>query len=392
MSKILIISNKYQFFGGSEQVVLNEIKLFQKHGDQVFHYQLDNKIIKQYNIFDKIKFVFNAVYNIRVKKKISQIIKRFEPDVIHVHNIYPLISLSVYVVLKNVNVPVLQSFHDHRLSGLCPQGNAYRSGKTCEKCFSGNFIYSIYYKCVKENILLSTIYSMNLFLNKRFKIIERSIDYAIVFNDYMKNRLLTSGFNSKKIYIKPHFIFGDKIIPTFAQENYIVYIGAVSNHKGVLTLLKAYSCLKNKINLKIVGTGDCDFLAKKFSENNDLEKVEFLGEIRNEKTKFTILKNSLFSIIPSECYETFCLTAIESMGCGVPIISTKIGSLKYLVQDGKNGLTFEVGNHKELTLKMEHLINNKTIALKFGKNGRKQFLKNYTDDFNYKLYQTLIDK
>ena len=80
------------------------------------------------------------------------------------------------------------------------------------------------------------------------------------------------------------------------------------------------------------------------------------------------------------------------MGCGVPIISTKIGSLKYLVQDGKNGLTFEVGNHKELTLKMEHLINNKTIALKFGKNGRKQFLKNYTDDFNYKLYQTLIDK
>ena len=52
MSKILIISNKYQFFGGSEQVVLNEIKLFQKHGDQVFHYQLDNKIIKQYNIFD----------------------------------------------------------------------------------------------------------------------------------------------------------------------------------------------------------------------------------------------------------------------------------------------------------------------------------------------------
>ena len=120
--------------------------------------------------------------------------------------------------------------------------------------------------------------------------------------------------------------------------------------------------------------------------------MEFLGEIRNEKTKFTILKNSLFSIIPSECYETFCLTAIESMGCGVPIISTKIGSLKYLVQDGKNGLTFEVGNHKELTLKMEHLINNKTIALKFGKNGRKQFLKNYTDDFNYKLYQTLIDK
>ena len=286
----------------------------------------------------------------------------------------------------------MQSFHDHRLAGLCPQGNAFRDGEVCKKCFSGNYLYSIYYKCVKENFLLSIIYSISLFLNKRFKIIDNGINIAIVFNDYMKNRLLKNGFSKEKIYVKPHFIFGDELIPTYAQKNYIVFIGAVSIHKGILTLLKAYDGLKNKITLKIVGTGDCDDLAKKFVLEKGLDRVEFLGEIRDEKNKFTILKNSHFSIIPSECYETFCLTAIESMGCGVPIISTRLGSLSYLIQNNINGLTFNAGNYKELTVKMETLINNKTKSMQLGKKGRQQYLSYYTSTANYELYQSIINK
>ena len=153
--------------------------LFKKFGNHIVHYEVDNAKIKNFNFIDKVKFIFNSIYNCSEKRKIYKIIKNCKPDIIHVHNIFPLISLSIYSVLKKFNIPVLQSFHDHRLAGLCPQGNAFRDGEVCKKCFSGNYLYSIYYKCVKENFLLSIIYSISLFLNKRFKIIDNGINIAI---------------------------------------------------------------------------------------------------------------------------------------------------------------------------------------------------------------------
>ena len=205
MYKILIISNKYQFFGGTEQVVINEIELLRKYKHQIKLVEFDNNSIKNYNFFQKLIFLFNCIYSFSAKNKIEKAIRTFKPDYIHVHNIFPLISLSIYSVLKASKVPVFQSIHDHRLAGLCPQGNAYRDGNFCNKCFNGNYYYSIFHKCIKNNIILSAIYAFNLYINKKFKIMENAIDYAIVFNGYIKNKLIEIGFDKEKIFEKPHF-------------------------------------------------------------------------------------------------------------------------------------------------------------------------------------------
>ena len=100
MKKILIISNKYQLFGGTEQVVNNEIKLLKKQGYSVELLEFDNNEIKQYGLIEKILFLIKSIYNYESKQIIIKKIKTFNPDFIHLHNIYPLISLSIYHAMK----------------------------------------------------------------------------------------------------------------------------------------------------------------------------------------------------------------------------------------------------------------------------------------------------
>jgi len=391
MSKILVISNKYQFFGGTEQVVLNEINLLKNNGHNVELLEFDNNSIKKYNLFQKIKFISNSFYSFDSRKKLKQVLVKFQPDYIHIHNIYPLISLSIYGVLNSLETPVLQSFHDHRLAGLCPQGNAFRNNKFCDKCFDGNFLSAVYYKCVKNNLILSIIYAFNLFINKKFKIIENGIDFAIVFNDYMKNRLLKIGFNKEKIFVKPHFTEIVNEIEINKQE-YFIFIGAIDHHKGIFTLIYAYELLKNKIPLKIVGNGEKINELKKYVADHNLSNVSFLGEIRNDYEKYKLIADSLFAIIPSESPETFCLTAIESMSVGVPIISSDMGSLHYLINNKQNGFKFKCGDHYDLSNKIDYFIENKSVLIELGKNAKKTFLNNYTPNQNYKHFERLFHK
>tara|TARA_B100000579_G_scaffold85663_1_gene66959 strand:- start:7847 stop:9040 length:1194 start_codon:yes stop_codon:yes gene_type:complete len=391
MSKILIISNKYQFFGGTEQVVLNEINLLKNKGHNVRLLEFDNNSIKKYNFFQKIKFILNSFYSFDSRKKLKQVLVDFRPDYIHIHNIYPLISLSIYGILNSLETPVFQSFHDHRLAGLCPQGNAFRNNKFCDKCFNGNFLYAVYYRCIKNNSILSIVYAFNLFINKKFRIIENGIDFAIVFNDYMKNRLLKVGFNEEKIFVKPHFT---EIINGIKKnkKEYIIFIGAIDNHKGIFTLIYAYELLKNKIPLIIVGNGEKINELKKYVIDHNLSNISFVGEIRNDYEKYKLIADSLVSIIPSESPETFCLTAIESMSVGAPIISSDIGSLRYLINNKKNGFKFKCGDHNDLSNKIDYIIENKSDRIKLGINAKKTFLNNYTPNQNYNYFERLFHK
>tara|TARA_B100001142_G_scaffold302602_1_gene329274 strand:+ start:1558 stop:2754 length:1197 start_codon:yes stop_codon:yes gene_type:complete len=392
MSKILIISNKYQYFGGTEQVVINEIELLKKNGNQVKLIEFDNNSIKNYNFIKKIFFLFSCFYSFSSKNIIKKNIDAFKPDYIHVHNIFPLISLSIYSILKKSDALVFQSIHDHRLAGLCPQGNAYKSGKFCDKCFDGNYFNAVFYKCIKNNIILSAIYAFNIYINRKFKIMEKSIDYAIVFNQYLKNKLIETGFDRKKIFEKPHFIDISTIVKKSKNSNYLIYIGAISNHKGIFTLVKAFNLLKNKISLKVVGDGDSYEDLKKYIQDNNLKQITLLGEVRDLNKKFNLIGNALATIIPSECPETFCLAAIESMGVGVPVICSKIGSLQYLVTNKYNGFNFRPMDYIELAEKIDFLIDNYKYDSTLSINAKKDFNKYYNSEKNYKFFEELFLK
>ena len=123
---------------------------------------------------------------------------------------------------------------------------------------------------------------------------EKSIDYAIVFNDYMKNNLIRSGFHSDKIFVKPHFTHNDdSLISKNKNSNYFLFLGAVSRHKGIFTLVNAFKIMKHKIILKIAGNGDSIEILKEYIKEKRINNIEILGEIRDDNKKMSLISNSI---------------------------------------------------------------------------------------------------
>src|SRR5258708_13710241 len=74
----------------------------------------------------------DCVWSRRWYREFSALLEKVKPDVVHIHNFFPLISPSVYYACRKAGVPIVQTLHNYRL--LCPAATLYRAGDVCEEC------------------------------------------------------------------------------------------------------------------------------------------------------------------------------------------------------------------------------------------------------------------
>lgn len=113
--KILVAHNRYRFRGGEDTVFYAEVELLRRHGHEVLVYLRDSREISELKAHEL------AVQTVWSSKVINDVLKlggQFNPDLIHAHNIFPLISPSLYSVANRFNIPIIQTLHNFRL--VCP--------------------------------------------------------------------------------------------------------------------------------------------------------------------------------------------------------------------------------------------------------------------------------
>ncbi len=390
--KVLQVHNYYQIPGGEDQTVHKEKELLRENGNEVILYCWNNKEILNYSLSQKMSFPFNVIYNLKIVKEIREIVEREKPDIAHIHNVFPLISPSVYYALKNMNVPVVQTVHNYRF--LCPNGLFLNNdGKVCERCKSGNFFNAIPRKCYRNSYLQTFGMAFTLCLHRKLRTFAKKIDVFIAPSNFLREKLIGGGIPEKKIVIKPHFVKCGEIRPSHEFDNYAVYMGRLSREKGLLTLLRAWKEVSN-LTLMIIGEGPIRSELENFVSKAEISNVEFLGSIRGPK-RFEILKKAMFMVFPSEWYENFPYTIIESFACGVPVVSSRIGGLEELIEDGVTGFFFEPGNVDDLSRKIAKLVENKELLSKMRHNARKLAEERYSENVGYKnlmnVYKDALD-
>src|SRR5579863_5972389 len=100
--KILFVHNFYQQFGGEDSVALSERHLLETHGHEVLFWTRHNDEIKNYTFLDKARFLPETVFSRRTERDVSDAVVRFKPDLAYIHNVYPLISPSLYYTLHKL--------------------------------------------------------------------------------------------------------------------------------------------------------------------------------------------------------------------------------------------------------------------------------------------------
>lgn len=384
--KILIVHNYYQVPGGEDSVVENEKNMLLENGHEVILYTRHNNEIKSRGIFSKLMLPLETIFSIKTYRELKKKIKEDKVDIVHIHNTFPLISPSVYYSARQCKVPIVQTVHNFRL--LCPGATFTRDNKICEECVRKSLFSSVKYKCYRGSLVQSIILAFTLAFNRAIGTYNK-IDGYIALTDFNKKKLATL-INKDKIFIKANFVKKNRDILQSNSKEYFLFLGRIDELKGVKLLVEAWKEINNS-KLLIVGKGPLENEVNKYIRENNICNIELLGFKQKEEV-MGLISNSKALIVPSQWYEGFPMTIVESLSLGTPVVAGDIGNLSTIIIDGENGLLFKYDNKEELIEKINRLENNSKLLEKLSNGAIESFNNQYDSIKNYELLIDIYNK
>jgi glycosyltransferase involved in cell wall biosynthesis len=387
--KVLLIHNFYRYRGGEDRYVKILEDGLRLNGHQVIRFFYDSRDIKKFSFFRKISIPFKLIHSPSACHKLEQLILKEKPDLTVAHNLNPLLPLSILKVLKKHNIPILKRLENYKF--LCLNGLFLRNNyNVCESCKHGNFLHGIIHRCYQRSFFNSIGYAISEFIHRKRQTVIKSSDLFLATSSFVKSKFVEAGFPGDRIVVHPNYLDFDPLESTTPPANYAVYLGRLSQEKGLFTLLKAFQQLPD-IPLKILGDGPMEMELKEFVRLNNMPNVSFEGFV-DGVSKQDILKKALFLVFPSECYESFGYTIIEAFACGVPVIATDIGGNRELVKEGSNGYLYQPNDPNDLKEKARLLLSDRKRLDEMKENSLDKSKKLYKRDLGYRQLFSIFEQ
>jgi glycosyltransferase involved in cell wall biosynthesis len=388
--KILLAHNLYQQRGGEETVFEQEKNLLERGGHQVQTYCRSNDEAGQYSGFAKLGLARQTIWSDRTFDEVSALLRRDRPDVVHVHNTFVMISPSIYWACDQAGIPVVQTLHNYRL--FCPNGYFLRDGGICEDCVQYSLWHSVQHACYRQSRLQSAAVAATLAWHRRKGTWRDRITTYIALTEFARAKFISAGLPAEKVVVKPNFVDPDPGVRSGNGE-FACFVGRIVPEKGIATLLRAWELVPRDIPLVVCGDGPMLEQAKATAQQRGLANVQFAGRLTRAATLQT-LKRARFLVFPSEWYESFPMTILEAYACGVPVIASAVGALLEIVEDGKTGKVFKLGDAAELAATVEWAWRDPEVVSAMGAEARRTYESKYTGEANYvrlmQIYQDAI--
>lgn len=365
--RVLIVHNGYQHKGGEDTVVEAEVELLRERGHAVALFTRHNDDIHGVS---KLMLVANTFWASGVAAAFATELERFQPDVIHVHNTFPMISPAIYWVAAKYHIPVVQTLHNFRL--LCPQAMFLREGKVCEACMGAIPWRGVVHGCYRNSKVQSAVLAGMVSLHRLLGTWQHKVTRYIALNEFCRQKFINGGLPAARVVIKANFV--DFPRPAVTQRADFLFVGRLSAEKGVDVLAQA--ARQTQVQIYVAGTGP---------EQRQLEQisnVQLLGALSTDDVRRK-MSDSLALVLPSVWYENFPRTLVEAFGCGLPVIASRLGALAELVEDGVTGLLFNPGDAEDLADKLQWAHAHPEQMRAMGEAARAKYEAFYTAEKNY---------
>ncbi|MDD3013676.1 MAG: glycosyltransferase family 4 protein [Candidatus Gastranaerophilales bacterium] len=349
--------------------------------------------------YDKYRALLKIFYNIDARNKFAQLLDYTQPDLIWGFGIHRHISPSIFMEAHKRSIPVIHRLSDYSI--ICPDSRLTKGDDTnCDEllCPLKGYYNAVKYGCVRQASLddsskkpslpASAVGAMELFLHNKFKFYVNNVDQFIAPSNCLREIMIRSGIPEHKITHIPIYIDSGKYTPEFTSQPYLLYFGRLSREKGLPLLLEAMTNLKSH-RLLIVGDGPQRNYLEQLKEQYNLDNVEFLGKLYGEDLN-NIVKNSRFVVIPSTWFENSPNVLLESYALGKPVLAANIGGIPEYVEENINGLLYKYDCLKELTEKIDYLMNNPDFCTNMGKEARNIVEQKYNPENHYQQVINVI--
>lgn len=375
--RVLLVHNRYQQAGGEDAVLAEEHRLLQQNGVEVELYAQDNQRIEN---MPRMQVAVDTIWSRQTVRDIGDHIRRFQPDVIHVHNTFPLISPSLYFAAAKHGVPVVQTLHNFRL--FCAQAMFIRNGAVCEDCIGHLPWRGVMRRCYRESGTQSAVVVSMQGLHRWLGTYRNKVTRYIALNKFCRDKFIEAGLPAERIAIKPNFI--DLPAPEPADRRGGLFVGRLSPEKGIATLSQALR-LNPDARIDVIGHGPQEEALR------DLPNASLLGFMKGDEI-YARMARASYLVMPSIWYENFPRTLVEAYACGLPVIASRLGAMAELVHDGETGLLFNPGDANDLARQLRWADQHPEAMRKMGEAARKEYEANYTSATNFHQLMHIYDE
>ena len=381
---ILMLHNRYQYAGGEDACTEIETDLLRQAGHSVTLVESHNDRIKQFSKIEQLQLLISTAWNPQAYREMRSRLQGLRPDLLHVQNFFPLFSPSVHAAAQSLQIPTVQHLRNFRLA--CLNSYLLRDGKVCEACLGRNPWRGIVYRCYRDSLPASIGVWNLITFNRRRGTWLRDVDAFITPSQFAAEKLLQAGVPGDRLHIKPDAVAdpleGKSVLP-LPEKPIFVFVGRLSQQKGVMTLLEAWRRLNQvEWQLDLVGEGDQSQTLRQFAQEKGLANVHFRGQLPRSQV-LEIMQSATAVVVPSQSYETFGRSVIEAFACGRAALVSNLGGLAELVKDDQTGFVI---SHIDVDAWVERLqwSGDRPLEMaRMGQQARQAYLQNYTPAINY---------
>ncbi len=383
--RVLLVHNAYQHRGGEDAVVESELALLRSRGHVVETFFRSNDDVAG---MSTLSLARQTLWSGRTSREVAERVRRFQPDVVHAHNTFPLISPSLYWAAARAGVPVVQTLHNFRL--MCPNGLFLRQGRVCEDCMGHLPWRGVARACYRDSRAASGVLAGMLTLHRGLGTYRHKVARYIALNEFCRGKFIEGGLPAERVVVKPNFVDWGETRPYCnplpvgeGDRKGLLFVGRLSVEKGVATLGAAMA-LSPGAQLRVAGEGPQAGLL------DGVPGVTRLGSLPSAAVRAEMAQ-ALALVVPSVWYENFPRTIVEAFASGLPVIASRIGALADIVRDGQTGLLFEPGNARDLAGKMAWAQANPQRMAAMGAAARAQYEAEFSPEVNYRRLMEIYE-
>ena len=373
---VLVVHNRYASAqpSGENKVVDQEVALLRSAGHRVEVFERRSDDIAARSLPSKAALPLLVPWNPAVRRELATRLRAGRPDVVHIHNVFPLLSPAVLAACADAGVPAVATLHNY--TQICPPGTLQRDGRPCTECVGAAPLPAVRHGCYRGSRLATVPLAVSLSANRRrwWTGVERFLCISAAQRDV----LVRAGMPAERLAVKHNFVPEPGVRRTGAGEH-LLYLGRLAEAKGVRLLMAAWDELAAAggvgVPLVIAGTGPLeDEVTAWAAGRND---VRYAGLYDTDRCRRAIAR-AVAVVAPSTWLEAFGLVAVEAMAAGVPVVAAGHGAFTELVEDGGTGLLHRPGDAASLASRIRRITSEGDRNREMGRAARRRYERGFS--------------
>ena len=375
--KILTVHNRYKFRGGEDESREAEDLLLAARGNEIRQIVFDNAIITSANA---LRVGLGAVWSGAAYKRVGNYLDQWRPDILDVHNFFPLASPSIYYAAARRGIPIVQTLHNYRI--ICPGANFYRNGSACEDCTAHSIPWpGVIHGCYRDSSLQTAAVALMITAHRLLRTWNRLVSAFFVLSEFSKRKFVEAGLPAERMVVKPNFVV-DPGGPGPGGHEFL-FAGRLSPEKGIKTLLEAIKLTRSpNAVFRIAGDGPLDPSVRAAAASDP--RIIYTGRLPLAEI-MDLMATSRAVLVPSECYETFGRAAAEAFACGTPVICADNSAVTEIVSHQRTGFHFRSSDPQDLARVLDQTMEQPQSLAAMRQQARADYLAKYTPEMGYQI-------